>query len=78
MIKDIIKNKYEIILRENFVHIKQYSTIIDIDNNLIKIRIDNNTDIAISGNHIIICAMDEYEIVIKGQVKSIDYINEQS
>ena len=65
MIKDIFKNKYEIILRDNYMHIKYYSSIIDINYNLIRIGLDSNI-LIINGNSLVICAMDKYDIVIKG------------
>ena len=51
MIKDIFKNKYEIILRDNYMHIKYYSSIIDINYNLIRIGLDSNI-LIINGNPI--------------------------
>ena len=72
---NVFKNKYEIIIRKCFLHIKHYNKIIDINSNKIKIEIDNNT-LVISGASLIVCAMNEYELVIKGCIKSIEFINE--
>ena len=74
MIKELFK-KYEIIIRNNYMHIKYYSKIIDIDTSKIEIYLDNNI-LLIKGSSLIVCALNEYEIVIKGIIKSIEFINE--
>lgn len=71
----MIKNCYEIIIKPCFIHIKYYKKIIDIDSNKIIINTCDNS-INITGTNLIISAMDEYEIVIKGIIKSIEFINE--
>ena len=75
MINNIIKNKYEIILKSNYLHIKYYSRIGDIDCNKINVYLDK-CNLLICGSSLIVCAMNEYEIVIKGNVTSIQFINE--
>ena len=74
MIKDIF-NKYEIILKNNYMHIKYYSKIIDIYNNKIVLILDKY-NLLIKGSSLIVSALNEYEIVIKGDIKSIEFINE--
>ena len=75
MIKNIIKNKYEIILKDKYIHLKYYNKVLDINENKIKILLEDNT-IVINGSNLYVCALDEYELVIKGNVKSIEFINE--
>ena len=74
MIKDIFK-KYEIILKANYMHIKYYSKIIDIDTSKIEVVLDERV-LLIKGLKLIVCAMNEYEIIIKGSIKSIEFIDE--
>ena len=74
MIKDLFK-KNEIILRDNYIHIKYYSNIIDISDNKIEVTLDQKV-LLIKGKMLIVCALNEYEIVIKGVIKSIEFINE--
>jgi len=75
MIKDIFKNKYEIIIKEKCIHIKYYTKVIDINTNKIELYLDNRI-LKIKGNSLIVCAMNEYEIVIKGIIKCIEFNNE--
>ena len=75
MIKDILKNKYELIIKNNYMHIKFYSKIIDINSTKVEVIIDK-THLLIKGSSLIVCALSEYEIVIKGNIKSIEFINE--
>lgn len=74
MIKDLFK-KYEIILKEEFIHIKYYSKIIDINNSKIEVIIENKR-LLIKGSSLIVKALSEYEIIINGNIKSIEFINE--
>ena len=74
MIKDII-NKYEIIIKRDYLHIKYYSKIIDIDSSKIEIILDKYK-VLINGSSLIVCALNEYEIIIKGYIKSIEFNNE--
>ena len=68
-------NNYEINVKDNFIHIKNYINVIDINSNKIRIKVKNNT-LLIYGCNLIATAMDEYEIVINGCIKSIEFINE--
>ena len=72
---DLKNKKYEIILRDYCVYIKYYKRIIDINSNLVKIAF-NSKIILIKGSNLMACALDEYEIVIKGNILSIEFINE--
>ena len=73
MIKKIINdNRYEINIKENFIHLKNYKNIIDIYPNRISILL-NNCKFVINGSNLIITGLDEYEIVIKGNIKGIDF-----
>ena len=72
---DLRNNKYEIILRDYCVYIKYYKRIIDINSNLVKIAF-NSKILLIKGSNLMACALDEYEIVIKGNILSIEFINE--
>ena len=76
MIKNIIKNDdYEINIKNNFLHIKNYINVIDISSNRISVLIKNNK-LIINGSSLIISCLDEYELLIKGYIRSIDFINE--
>ena len=72
---DLLNNKYEIIVRDCFVYVKYYKKIVDINSSVIKISF-NNKNIIVHGNGLIVCALDEYEIVIKGIISSIEFTNE--
>ena len=72
---DLRNKKYEIILRDYCVYIKYYKRIIDINSNLVKIAL-NSKILLIKGSNLMACALDEYEIVIKGNILSIEFINE--
>ena len=74
MIKDIF-NKYEIIIKEDYLHIKHYSKIIDIDSSKIEIVLDKYK-VYINGSSLIVSALNEYEIIIRGMIKSIEFNNE--
>lgn len=76
MIKNIIKNNdYEINIRNNFLHIKNYINVIDISSNRISILIKNNK-LIVNGSSLIISCLDEYELLIKGYIRSIEFISE--
>ena len=76
MIKDIIKNdNYEINIKDNLLHIKNYINIIDISTNRISILIKSNK-LIINGSSLMISKLDEYELLIKGNIKDISFINE--
>jgi len=73
MIKNILNNKiYEICIKDNFFHLKNYVNIIDIYPNSISILLLDKK-LNISGSNLIISAMDEYEILIKGNIKNIEF-----
>ena len=71
MIKDIINNKiYEINVKDGFIHIKNYINISSISNNKIEVLLKNKTLIVI-GSSLMIRCMDEYELIINGNIKEI-------
>ena len=73
MIKNIINNKeYELIIRDKFIHIKNYVNISSISNNRIEILL-NEKVLIINGSSLIIKCMDEYELVITGIIKEIEF-----
>ncbi len=72
MIKNIIKNNdYEIIIKNSFIHIKNYINIIDISNTKISILLNQNK-LIINGSSLLITALDSYELIIKGNIKGIE------
>ena len=76
MIKNIINNrKYEIIIKDNYIHLINYVNIIDICSNRIKILLNNST-VVINGSCLMISALDEFDMIIKGNIKGIEFINE--
>ena len=78
MIKNILNNKYyEINIKENSLHLINYINVIDIMSNKIDILLNNKT-LIVNGSNLIICALDENELLIKGNIKGIEFINEQS
>lgn len=77
MIKKVLNNNCEIYFKNNLLDIKYYSRIIEINNNKIELFVYKQK-IIITGNDLIIKCMDEYEIVIKGSILGIQFINEQS
>ncbi len=76
MIIDKFKDEnYEIIIRINYLYIKNYVKIIDINMNKISIEVKNSI-LNISGNNLLIVKMDKYDLAIKGNIKGIDFNNE--
>ena len=76
MIKDIIKNDdYEINIKANYLHIKNYINIIDISTSRISILVKNNK-LIINGSSLMISKLDEYELLIKGTIRDISFIHE--
>ena len=72
MIKNIIKNNdYEIIIKNSFIHIKNYINILDISNTKISILLNQNK-LIINGSSLLITALDQYELIIKGNIKGIE------
>ena len=76
MIKNIIKdNSFKINIMNDSVHIINYVNIINISPNVINILLNDKT-LKISGNNMLICGLDEYELLIKGNIKGLEFINE--
>ena len=76
MITKIFKDdNYEIILNKDYLYIKNYIKINDLNSNKINITL-KNIIINISGNDLLIFKMDKYDIGIKGNIKGIDFIDE--
>ena len=72
MIKNIIKNNdYEILIKNSFIHIKNYINIVDISNTKISILLNQNK-LIINGSSLLITALDQYELIIKGNIKGIE------
>lgn len=71
-----MKNKYEINISNQNIHIKYYKEILDISSNQITIKI-NEIIIKISGENLIINKLDEYEISIIGKPLNIQLIYER-
>ncbi|MBR4178706.1 MAG: YabP/YqfC family sporulation protein [Bacilli bacterium] len=76
MIKNILNNKcFEIDLKENCLHLINYINVIDISPNKMHILL-NNRSLVVNGSNLIICALDENELLIKGNIKGIEFIDE--
>lgn len=71
-----MKNKYEINVSNQNIHIKYYKEILDISSNQITIK-TNELTIKISGENLIINKLDEYEISIIGKPLNIQLIYER-
>lgn len=71
----MINKKYELTIKNDFIDIKYYLKIIDINSNKIEVLLKEKK-LIIKGNDLIIRCMDEYEIVIKGNYSSIQFIDE--
>ena len=71
-----MKNKYEINISNQNIHIKYYKEILDISSNQITIK-TNEIIIKISGESLIINKLDEYEISIMGKPLNIQLIYER-
>ena len=72
MIKDIIRNNmYELIIKKNYLHIKNYKSIVEIYQNKI-IIILHDSKLTVLGIDLIVSALDEYEMIIKGIIKGIE------
>lgn len=69
------KNKYEIIIKEDYIHIINYIDIEDMKENQIKIQLYNKC-IFINGEKLIITSLSEEEILIKGIFKGINFLSE--
>ncbi len=68
-------NKYEIIIKENKIYIKNYKRIYDLNYLEIVIEFENNK-IFIRGSNLLIVKMDKYDIEIYGNIKGITFENE--
>ena len=76
MIKNILNNKnYEINLKDNYLHLINYINVVDISLNKIRILLYNKT-LVVNGNNLLISALDENELLIKGNIKGLEIINE--
>lgn len=76
MIKNIIKdNNYKINICNNCIHIINYKRIVNINNLEINVEL-YNCFLLIKGSSLLISALDKYELLIKGNIKGIDFINE--
>lgn len=71
-----MKNKYEINISNQNIHIKYYKEILDISSNQITIK-TNEIIIKILGENLIINKLDEYEISIIGKPLNIQLIYER-
>lgn len=71
-----MKNKYEINISNQNIHIKYYKEILDISSNQITIK-TNEIIIKITGENLIINKLDEYEISIIGKPLNIQLIYER-
>ena len=77
MIKEFIKdNKYKILIEENTICIRNYIIIKDISQLNIKIKF-NDIKLLIKGKNLIINKLDSYDLRIIGNIKGIEFINEQ-
>lgn len=77
MIKEFIKdNKYKILIEENTICIRNYIRIDDITITNIKVKF-NNMKLLIKGKNLIINKLDSYDLRIIGDIKGIEFINEQ-
>lgn len=77
MIKEFIKdNKYKILIEENTICIRNYIRIEDIAPLNIKIKF-NDMKLLIKGKNLIINKLDSSDLRIIGNIKGIEFINEQ-
>jgi len=71
-----MKDKYyEINIKEKYIHIRNYIKIEDINDSHIKIKLINKS-IIIEGSFLIISKLDEFELLIKGEFKKVQFIND--
>ena len=71
-----MKNKYELNISNQYIHIKFYKEILNISSNQIAIK-TNELIIKITGENLIINKLDEYEISIIGKPLNIQLIYER-
>lgn len=75
ILNKIKNNNYELYIKENYIHIINYKEVIDLKDKEIYIKL-NNINIKIKGNNLIINSLDEEELLIKGNIKEINFISE--
>ncbi len=68
-------DKYEIIISNEKIYIRNYKRIFDINYLQIVIEVENNK-IFINGSNLLIVKMDKYDIEINGKIKGISFENE--
>jgi sporulation protein YqfC len=59
-------------MSESLIHITNYKNIVDIGSNRILILL-NNKELIINGCNLYISALDKYEILIKGNIKGLEF-----
>ena len=70
--KYLIDNQYKITITNNYLNIINYQEIIDFSNKEISIR-HNECITIIKGNNLVVSKMQDEELLIKGDIKSILY-----
>ena len=70
--KYLIDNQYKITISNNYLNIINYQEIIDFSNKEISIRHNEGITI-IKGNNLVVSKMQDEELLIKGDIKSILY-----
>lgn len=70
--KYLIDNQYKITITNNYLNIINYQEIIDFSNKEISIRHNEGITI-IKGNNLVVSKMQDEELLIKGDIKSILY-----
>ena len=68
--KYIVDNNYKITITNNYLNIINYQEIIDFSNKEISVRHENGITI-IKGNNLVVSKMQDEELLIKGDIKSI-------
>lgn len=63
-------NEYKITITNNYLNIINYQEILDFSNKEISIRHNNGITI-IKGNNLVVSKMQDEELLIKGDIKSI-------
>ena len=76
MLEFIKDNKYKILIEENTICIRNYIRIEDIAPLNIKIKF-NDMKLVIKGKNLIINKLDSSDLRIIGNIKGIEFINEQ-
>ena len=68
----LIDNQYKITITNNYLNIINYQEIMDFSNKEISVRHENGITI-IKGNNLVVSKMQDEELLIKGDIKSILY-----